>query len=412
MKMSELTVELYGVHIGSLVGSSRTFDLIMSDEGIRAFGIDSTVLSLAVPMAVTPVRSHKARRQNFFHELLPEGPMLRALAQRSGLDESDTIGLLANFGRDVAGALQIWDPQRPGEPKNPGLEPLSIAGVADMLRNVRRDPLGNTTTSGKTSLAGVQDKIVLARSTQGWSRVIDGWPSSHILKPVSSEYPTMIFDEEYGARFARALGLTTYETWLDRFDDVDALVIERYDRSPSAPGGRIHQEDCNQILGASGMQKYQRFGGRVSLQRIAALFSSQGDADSLARLVTLLVLAVAVGNLDLHAKNISVLHPMNGPWTLAPAYDVVPQTHLDNDGEMALAISGEYRHAYVTKQHLVDEVASWGVRDAERQITETLEQVLAIARVEEPHELAAGRMQSDIIGFTSNVLEGRSAGGN
>jgi hypothetical protein len=50
------------------------------------------------------------------------------------------------------------------------------------------------------------------------------------------------------------------------------------------------------------------------------------------------------------------------------------------------------------------------MRDAERKIEVPFEVTLTSTRVEEPHELAAGRMPSDIIGFTTNVPEGYSAG--
>lgn len=86
----------------------------------------------------------------------------------------------------------------------------------------------------------------------------------------------------------------------------------RYDRSEDAPQGRIHQEDFNQVLGAAGNQKYQRYGGRVSLSRAARVFSIAGDNDSLRRLFKLTVLSVALGNLDMHAKNISLLHYSTG----------------------------------------------------------------------------------------------------
>jgi serine/threonine-protein kinase HipA len=76
---------------------------------------------------------------------------------------------------------------------------------------------------------------VLARTGEVWNRVIDGWPSTHILKPESRDHSTSIYDEEFGARFARAAGLTTFPTWIEEFDGVPAVVIERYDRSPDAP---------------------------------------------------------------------------------------------------------------------------------------------------------------------------------
>jgi serine/threonine-protein kinase HipA len=306
--MADLIVELHGARVGVLTGPWRTFDFLTDPAAVAEFGIDSPILSVAIPLTVVPVRARKERRQNFFRELLPEGRMRSRLAQQAALAEQDVIGLLRGYGRDVAGALQIWDPDVPGEPKQPALEPLSRPGVADMLDHVQQNPLGNKPPGGKTSLAGVQDKIVLARTGSGWNRVIDGWPSTHILKPESRDFPTSIYDEEFGARFARAAGLTSFSTWIEEFEGVPAVVIERYDRSPDASQGRIHQEDFSQVLGAAGNQKYQKYGGRVSLARAARVFAATGDNESLKRLFRLAVLSVAVGNLDMHAKNISLLH--------------------------------------------------------------------------------------------------------
>ena len=182
--MADLAVELYGERIGTLKGDWRTFDLEFEPSAVMTFGIDSPILSVAVPLALVPTRAHKQRRRNFFQELLPEGRMLKRLAQEANVPESDTIGLLRRYGRDVAGALQIWDPDEPGEPHQPRLEPLDEAGVAGLLENVQTFPLGNKPRGGKSSLAGVQDKIVLAHTAEGWHRALDGHPSTHILKPV------------------------------------------------------------------------------------------------------------------------------------------------------------------------------------------------------------------------------------
>lgn len=408
--MADLIVELYGMRIGALAGPWRTFDFLTDSAAVAEFGIDSPILSVAIPLAALPVRARKERRQNFFRELLPEGRMLARLALQAGVGEQDVIGLLRGYGRDVAGALQIWDPDVPGEPKQPALEPLSSAGVADMLEHVQQNPLGNKPFGGKTSLAGVQDKIVLARSDGGWNRVIDGWPSTHILKPESREYPTSIYDEEFGARFAQGVGLTSFRTWIEEFDGVPAVVIERYDRSPDAPQGRIHQEDFNQALGAAGNQKYQKYGGKVSLERIARVLAAAGDRGSLERLFKLVVVSVAVGNLDLHAKNLSLLHLPNGSMTLSPAYDVVPQAHQPNDGEVGLAVGGEYRHAALTMDHLVAEGRAWGLTGAADLAEETLAKVLQLAEVEAPHERAHTGLSRDIAGFTANLLAGHTVG--
>ena len=408
--MPDLVVELYGTRVGTLTGTWRTFDFLPDPAAVAEFGIDSPIISVSIPLTAVPVRARKDRRQNFFRELLPEGRMLTRLAQEAGLGEQDVVGLLRCYGRDVAGALQIWDPDVPGEPKQPALESLSSAGVADLLVHVQRNPLGNKPAGGKTSLAGVQDKIVLARTEEAWNRVIDGWPSTHILKPESTDYPTSIYDEEFGARFAQAVGLTTFSTWVETFDGVPAIVIERYDRSPDAPQGRIHQEDFNQVLGAAGNQKYQKHGGRVSLDRVAQVFSLLGDRDSMERLFKLVVLSVALGNLDLHAKNLSILHLPDGSMSLAPAYDVVPQVHQPNDGEVALAVGGEYRHAAITLSHLVAEGQAWGLTDAATLSEETLAAVLALINTTTPHERAHVGLKEDIARFTTNLLAGRAAG--
>ena len=408
--MAELAVELYGTLIGTLIGSGSDFDFKGSAAGLSRFGLDSTVLSVAIPLAAIHPRSQKKRRQNFFRELLPEGEARVVLARQAGLDPEDVFALLRRYGRDLAGALQIWDLMAPDEPRPPSIEPVSEAQVANMLRTAAAHPLGNFTAGGKTSLAGVQEKIVLARTDQGWARALDGWPSTHILKPIPGSWPTMIFDEEYGARIAKALGLARHETWMDSFDGVPALVIERYDRDTKMPGGRLHQEDFNQALGCSGNEKYQRYGGKATLVRIAGILSALGDHDSVERLYKLAVLSVAIGNLDLHAKNLALLHPQDGEPVLSPAYDMVPQAHLPNDGELALAISGEYRHASVTLDHLVAEGTAWRLPNAAALAHETLHQIAGVVRAEIPRAGAYPALTDDIAQFTSNLLDGRHVG--
>lgn len=179
---------------------------------------------------------------------------------------------------------------------------------------------------------------------------------------------------------------------------------------PGRPQGRVHQEDFNQALGAAGNQKYQKYGGKVSLKRIAQVFSGTGDRDSLERLFKLVVVSVAAGNLDMHAKNISLLHLLSGTTTLSPAYDVVPQAHQPNDGEVALAVDGEYRHAAITIHHLVAEGRAWGVAGAADLAEETLTSVLQLANTEPPHKRACTELASDISGFAANLLAGRATG--
>ena len=81
--MADLIVELYGIRVGTLIGSWRTFDLRIDPAFVDRFGIDSPIISVAIPLTAVPVRARRERRQNFFNAMLPEGRMLSRLAQEA-----------------------------------------------------------------------------------------------------------------------------------------------------------------------------------------------------------------------------------------------------------------------------------------------------------------------------------------
>ena len=200
--------------------------------------------------------------------------------------------------------------------------------------------------------------------------------------------------------------MTSYATWVEEFEGIPAVVIERYDRDPLAPQGRVHQEDGNQVLGASGVQKYQREGGMVTLERLARAFRGAGGIPMVEALFRQLVVAVAVGNLDIHAKNVSVLHPPDGTCCLAPAYDMVPQTHLPTGGELALAVNEVYRHASVTGADLVAEGERWGISDAATLVEAMLVGLSAAVDAEAPLPGAHPGLVDDIGGFIERLRRG------
>ena len=368
-----LAVELYGEIVGTLEGRARDFDLLPSAAGIERFGLGSTVLSTAIPLVTTPRRDRASRRRTWFAELLPEGDQYQYMLAQGGLRVGDTPGFLARYGRDVAGALQVWDLDDPGEPSVPGISLVTDGEIAGLLRDPIRSPLANAPELGKSSLGGVQPKVVLARTPKGWAQALGGYPTTHILKPqLGGERSCIIFDEEFGSRIARRLGLADFRTAVEHFDGLAALVIERYDR---LDGVRLHQEDLSQALGARGNEKYQELGGVVSLRRVADVIARHAPEVDLRRLGRMVTLAVAIGDLDRHTKNIALLHPADGLAVLAPMYDVVPQAHHRGDGRLAMAVNGVYRHVDVTIVDLAEEIAGWGVRRSLGLVTSTLEEV-------------------------------------
>ncbi|MDR0960153.1 MAG: HipA domain-containing protein [Propionibacteriaceae bacterium] len=437
--MGELSVHLYGFPLGVLTGSgARDFDLRIDEEIFSHFPVMSTVLSCSIPLQPVLTRGHAARRRNFFAELLPEGLAREQMARQAGLMMDDVIGLLRRYGRDVAGAVEVFDPSSPFEPPEPGLRALSDHDIHRVATSAADLPLGNDPISGRISLGGYQSKFTLTWDGARWCQPLGGYPSTHIVKPVSPVHPTMIYDEEYGARLARRIGLLDYEVAVVDFDGLDCLVVERYDRasaeqgvasgsaptpdavatrrgddaSPEEKGGasgddislfgdgaipwRIHQEDMNQALGVGGIQKYQEHGGAMTLRRIAALLARL-DAASLVRLLRQVTMAAAIGNLDMHGKNLSILHLPDGTARLAPVYDMVPMLHQSTDGKLALAINGVYSIHALTSADIVAEAESWGLAGAQDVVMETLRALAEAANDEESHAQAHRDLRPDIV---------------
>ena len=411
--MPRLEVYLYETHVGDLVGDSwRDYDFVATSSAIDRFGVGSTVLSESVPLVPLVPRGKAARRRVFFDELLPEGAARQRLADRARVTSADTLGLLVAYGRDVAGAVQVIDPSAADAADPPRARALTTADIVDLLDDVAAFPLGNAPMSGKASLAGVQEKVLLARVGDRWGQCLYGYPSTHILKPVSRAHPDMIYNEEYSSRLARALGLAPYATWIETFEGTDALVIERYDRDDHVPGRRLHQEDFNQVLGASGAEKYQEHSGKVSLARVASVVASADGLDGLEQFLTLVALAVAVGNLDMHAKNISLLHPPSGPARLAPTYDVVPLTHYPGiDGRMAMSINDVYEHSRITRADLIAEAGRWGLPSvrAEQVIDQAVTVIRATVLQEMPHPRAAPNLPALIDSYAEGIGSDRTS---
>lgn len=178
--MPDLEVHLYETHVGNLVGDSwRDFDFVATPAAVDRFGVGSTVLSESVPLVPHQPRGKAARRRIFFDELLPEGAARQRLADRARVSPTDTLGLLAAYGRDVAGAIQVIDPTADDGADAPRVRALSTAGILDLLDDVAAFPLGNAPMSGKASLAGVQEKVLLARVSNRWGQCLYGYPSTH-----------------------------------------------------------------------------------------------------------------------------------------------------------------------------------------------------------------------------------------
>ena len=155
-------------------------------------------------------RFSPAESRPFFEALLPEGAVREQIASQLKLAASDSYGLLAELGRDCAGALQIVEAKRCRAASVRWLDDVELDALIEELP---RHPLGMREEDQhlRLSLAGVQRKAVLVRDGSGrFGKPLDGMPSSHILKPElpDGEYPGLASNEYFCMRLAARCGLS------------------------------------------------------------------------------------------------------------------------------------------------------------------------------------------------------------
>lgn len=386
----KLHVWLYGRHLATLTEPGRLqHRLEFTQEALDVFGQRKALLSLSLPTTSKPVETRHVR--NFLDGLLPEGQIRTEIARRTGVAEYDVMGLLAHVGRECAGAIQVMEPG--AQPEGGRLEPLSATDMAAMVADLpTRD--WSEALAQHASLAGVQDKLLIAKTGEGWAWPLDGAMSTHIVKPqpFGTSLDTLILSEHWAMQLAASSGVDVAETELMMFDDREAIVVTRFDRRD---GQRIHQEDFCQALGLAPNDKYETdLRGPSRFSQIAhvarrGLGDRHGFHQALLRAATFNVL---IGNGDSHSKNYSLLISANGDVGLAPLYDVAPTFHLNasyrNSGQL---IGSRVRLDEITGTDLVAEAKSWGMdeQDAGRVVRETIEATMsALDDAEIPDRMA------------------------
>ena len=316
-----------------------------------------------------PVQRRTQNASAFLRGLLPEGGHLQALAALAGVATNDTYGLLARYGRDVAGALTINDNDEPPDPTRWDVEPYTAESLAAEIAGLDDHPLGVRADS-ELSIAGLQDKILLVDLGDGrWGRPIHGHPSTHILKVDDLRYPGIVEAEAQCLRLAQRLGLSTLDPITMTFGGQACLIVRRYDRTVVGDTiARIHQEDACQALGIDpqdqrGRAKYEDAGG-PSLAQIAGLLKDHSEhrEQQLALLTRVVTFTCVIGGADAHGKNLSLLHEPNGRISLAPLYDTVPTGLWPNlRTDAAMAVNGKRDFGLITLHDIATEASQWGL---------------------------------------------------
>src|ERR1019366_1414478 len=113
----------------------------------------------------------------------------KRVAEKVGAEGVDAFSLLDAIGRDCVGALQFMpEDEKPGPAGAIEGSPVSEAEIADILRNLARNPLGvGEEDDFRISIAGAQEKTALLRSKGRWMKPHGTTPTTHIFKPQIGE---------------------------------------------------------------------------------------------------------------------------------------------------------------------------------------------------------------------------------
>ena len=224
---ADLDAWLYGTRIATFSPGTRdgAIHLTWTDAARDRWGIGSRVLSHLLPIPGRTSTTPPARARVWLEGLLPEGDMLTHLAVDAGVDPDDTLGFLAHYGRDTAGALVLVPAGSPDPARDGATAPVGDVEIGDMLRKARaRVGHGSDRHDSLTSLAGLEPKIALARAEDGtWLKCLRGAPSTYILKvarPEDSATRDSVDTEAAALDLARRLGLTTIDAHVTEFDGV------------------------------------------------------------------------------------------------------------------------------------------------------------------------------------------------
>lgn len=357
----ELAVWLDNLRVAVIERDRSRIRMSYTRDALERFDLGTPLLSLSLPLTEEHYPQGVVRA--FLDGLLPEGESRRAIAREVGVRENDTFGLIRAIGRDCAGALVVQpaDEPPPGRPTTLTAERLTDDEIAGLVANLRSAPLG---TGGRVriSLAGVQEKLLLARMPDGaWGRPVDGTPSTHILKPEIAAYPNSVENEAFCMRYAKHLGLDVAHVDTTVIERRKLIVVRRYDRVVHRDGSvsRLHQEDFCQATGLPPDRKYEEDGG-PSLRRIAGIVSAAADPDSVEMLLRAVTVNVLIGNGDAHAKNFSLVHESPGSLRFAPLYDLM-STLFYGDDRLAMYVDNVHRTDLMTVDRIVNEAARWGI---------------------------------------------------
>lgn len=282
-------------------------------------------ISCSLPLLNKPFKGNRVH--HYFENLLPDNSKVKARIQAQFKTKSNhPFDLLAAVGKECVGALQLIPGRIPVFNHKIRFESLGETGIAARLRDRQQHPLGMAPGLDTfcLTLPGSEEKAAFLYHNDTWSRPRDKTPSSHILKlPKPESYAAE--NEWLCAKITEAFGLPVAKSHLFHFEDIQALVIKRFDRKYAIDNSwlmRLPQEDLCQALGIAAKSKYAKDGGPGVSHVMKFLLGSANPIHDRDLFYCSQILFWLLAANDGHAKNFSVFIQPHGKYCLTPLYDI------------------------------------------------------------------------------------------
>lgn len=364
-----------------------TGQLLQDEDGQMLFSYGDGWLETPGAVALSnslPLRREKFRQKEcrgFFAGILPEQNQRDVIAKNLGISKQNNVAMLEKIGGECAGAVTFVPAGQKLPERNDQYRSLSQDELAKILKQLPRRPLLAGEKGVRLSLAGAQDKIAVHVAGGEISVPLGGAPSTHILKPAIERFEGTVFNEAFCMKLAEAAGLQTAKVAVGKADEIDYLLVGRYDRKTDGRLiERLHQEDFCQAWGIVPENKYQNEGG-PSLKQCFGLVreSSSVPLSDLQQLLDAVIFNFLVGNNDAHGKNFSLIYHGTEKW-LAPFYDVLSTVYYPElSKKMAMKIGREYDAGKILPRHFeqLAEEAGLARPMVRRRVSELAEIVLS-----------------------------------
>jgi len=415
-----------GAFVGTWSLGANAPDTLQYDAG-WARSEQGRPLSLSLPFMPGNLPHRGPHVRAWFENLLPDSKDIRErMARRYRAGSTDAFDLLAEAGRDCAGALQILPIGTTSSGVAPlEAEPLTEARVAALLRATTTPHvlgLAGYDADLRISIAGAQEKTALLQMDGRWYLPHGATPTTHILKLPLGLIGGMKLDMRHSvenewlcAQILAAYGLPVAACQPLCFEDMKVLAVERFDRAWwVAPQGdrrlvRLPQEDLCQAKGLPPTAKYEADGGPgidAIFQLLEGSMTREQDRRVFFQAQVLFCMLCAT---DGHAKNFSLFIRPGGRYQLTPLYDVLsaypvlgegPSKISPHKAKLAMAVrtkSAHWKTKDILRRHWSELGTRHGVVTADgRSATAVIDDLVArtpealgLVRAQLPHGFPA-----------------------